>query len=368
MATLFVDAALLKLANRYIETLLQNGLKYLWNKYSALPGKVTSPEAFQSELHSFISHSVADSVRPQQRDFGILVSDLRGFTPLMEQHPPFAVVELLNHYYRVMIAIIDKHGGVVDKFMGDSIMALFDSKDNPDAPQHLLNCVIDMQLAMDGVNAYAKRKGLPGIYMGIGINYGTVITCELGSEIYRELTVLGDQVNMASRLATYCLRGQVLMSEGLYRLLENDVVLGHVTEMHFKGKAQSIMVYEVLGQQSTRRVKLPVRDSRKSHRVDADLAASYHTIEDKLVSARGVPAQVVDLSLHGMRIVSRQQQDYLDEIRITVPFLAADNAEIYGKVLACRPDGDQHFLINVEFTYIDDGTARAIRLFIDHHL
>lgn len=358
----------LKLANRYIETLLQDGLKYLWNKYSALPGKVTTPEAFETELQSFINHTVADSLRPQARDFGILVSDLRGFTPLMEQHPPFAVVELLNHYYRVMIAIIDKHGGVVDKFMGDSVMALFDSKDNPDAPKHLLNCVIDMQLAMDGVNAYAKRKGLPGIYMGIGLNYGTVITCELGSEIYRELTVLGDQVNMASRLATYCLRGQVLMSEGLYRRLENDVVLGHVTEMHFKGKAQSIMVYEVLGQQSTRRVKLPVRDSRKSLRVEADMPASYYTIEDKLVSAEAVPARVVDLSLHGMRLISAQEQAYLDEIRIMVPFLAVENAEVYGKVLGCRSHDDKGFLINVEFTYIDAGTAKAIRLFVDHRL
>jgi adenylate cyclase len=363
-----VDAALLKLANRYIETLLQDGLKYLWNKYSALPGKVTTPEAFQTELESFITHSVADSLRPQARDFGILVSDLRGFTPLMEQHPPFAVVELLNHYYRVMIAIIDKHGGVVDKFMGDSIMALFDSRDNPDAPQQLLNCVIDMQFAMDGVNAYAKRKGVPGIYMGIGINYGNVITCELGSEIYRELTVLGEQVNMASRLATYCLRGQVLMSEGLYRLLEKDVVLGQVSEMHFKGKAQAIRVYEVLGQHGKRRVQLPVRESRKSHRVDADLPASYHTIEDKLVSAEGISAQVIDLSLHGMRLVSGQQQDYLDEIRIMVPFLAVENAEVYGKVLACRPDGERGYLINVEFTYIDAGTAKAIRTFVDHRL
>ena len=358
----------MKLANRYIEILLQNGLKHLWDKYRMLPGKVTAPEAFGSELDALINRSVADSLDPQERDFGILVSDLRGFTPLMEQYPPFAVVELLNHYFGVMIAIIDRHGGVVDKFMGDSIMALFDSKDNPRAARQLLDCVIDMQLAMDGVNDFAASRGLPGIYMGIGMNYGTVITCELGSEIYRELTVIGDQVNMASRLATYCLRGQVLMSEGLYRRLEKDVVLGHVSEMHFKGKAHSITVYEVLGQHGARHVQLPVRDSRKSHRVDTDLPASYHTIENKLVNTDGVPAQVVDISMHGMRIISAQQQDYLDEIRIKVPFLAADNPEVYGKVLACRPDGEQRYLINVEFTYLDDSTAKAIRLFVDHRL
>lgn len=355
-----------KLANRYIETLIQKGLQQLWDKYRALPGEVTSPGQFGDELDAIIASSVADFVTPQARDFGILVSDLRGFTPLMEQQPPLAVVELLNDYYRAMNAIIDRHGGVVDKFMGDSIMALFDSKDNPDAPRHLLDCVIDMQLAMDDVNETARSRGLPDIYMGIGMNYGSVITCELGSEIYRELTVIGDQVNMASRLAAYCLRGQVLMSEGLYRHLKDDVVLGHVSEMHFKGKAQPITVYEVLGRHGTRGVQLPVRDSRKSHRVDTDLPANYHTLEDKLVSIDAVSAQIVDLSMHGARIVSSQPQEYLDEIRIVLPFLPTDNPEVYGKVLACRPDGGQRYLINIEFTWLDDNTAKAIRLFMDH--
>lgn len=358
----------MKLANRYIETLLQEGLKQLWDKYRSQPDKFTTRDTFRSELDAFISRSVAESLQPQARDFGILVSDLRGFTPLMEQHPPFAVVELLNHYFRTMIAIIDRHGGVVDKFMGDSIMALFDSKDNPEAPHQLLDCVIDMQLAMDGVNAFAASRGLPGIYMGIGMNYGSVIACELGSEIYRELTVVGDQVNLASRLATYCLRGQVLMSEGLYQRLQGDVVLGHVNEMHFKGKAQSITVYEVLGQHGARHVQLPVRDSRKSHRVDADMPMCYFTIENKRMHDTPVAAQLVDLSLHGMRIVSAQQQDYLDEIRIVLPFLAADGRDIYGKVLACRPAGGGQYLLNVEFTYMDSSAGKAIRVFVDHRL
>jgi adenylate cyclase len=353
-----------KLANRYIETLIRQGLQQLWDKYRALPGEVTSPAQFRDELDAIINSSVADSVTPQARDFGILVSDLRGFTPLMEQHPPLDVVDLLNHYYREMNAIIDRHGGVIDKFMGDSIMALFDSKGNPDAPQHLLDCVIDMQLAMDDINDYAQGRGLPNIYMGIGVNYGSVITCELGSEIYRELTVIGDEVNMASRLAAYCLRGQVLMSEGLYAHLKDEVMLGLVSEMHFKGKAQPFTVYEVLGSRGHHVVQLPVRDSRKSYRVGAHLPANYHTLEDKLVSLDAVSAQILDLSLHGARIVSSQPQEYLDEIRIVLPFLAADNPEIYGKVLACRQDGAQRYLINIEFTWLDDRTAKAIRLFV----
>jgi adenylate cyclase len=357
-----------KLANRYLETLLKKGLLYLCEEHRGQPAQGLCPDALRSELDAFIARSVAGSLAPQTRDFGILVSDLRGFTPLLEQYPGLAVVELLNQYFKVMIEIVDRHGGVVDKFMGDSVMALFDSKDNPDAPRQLLDCAIDMQLAMDGVNAVANGNGLPDIYMGIGMNYGSVTACELGSDIYRELTVVGDQVNMASRLAAYCLRGQVLMSEALYRLLKEEVVLGNVSEMHFKGKAQSTMVHEVLGCCGARRVKLPVRDSRRAHRIDADIPVSYYTIENNLVDGTAVPAQLVDLSLHGMRIVSAQQQDYPDDIRILVPFLAPDNREIYGKVIACRPDGDSRYLINVEFTYLDDSTSKALRVFVAHRL
>lgn len=121
-----------------------------------------------------------------------------------------------------MVSIIDSHGGVVDKFMGDSVMAVFDSRDQPRAARQLLDCAIDIQLAMDEVNQHARRLGVPDIHMGIGINYGRMVLCELGSEIYRELTVLGDQVNLTARLTAFCLRGQILMSEKLHHMLNSE--------------------------------------------------------------------------------------------------------------------------------------------------
>jgi adenylate cyclase len=317
---------------------------------------------------SILATGIAEPAVPEAREFGILVSDLRGFTPMMEQYPPLAVVALLNHYFRSMIAIVDRHGGTIDKFMGDAIMALFDSREREGAPRRMLDCAIAMQLAMDEVNSYAQQQGLPGIYMGIGLNYGTVIACELGSEIYREFTVLGDQVNLASRLATYCLRGQVLCSENFYRLLRDDVVLGHVNEMHFKGKSQPLTVYEVLGSTGATEARLPVRDSRRSQRVGADLPITYLAIEHKAVSGLPVQAQLVDVSLYGMRMLSTRQQQYLDEIRIAMPFLASESREVYGKVLRCRAAGAGRFLINVEFTYVDEGAGRAIRVFVDSRL
>jgi len=109
----------LKFANRYFERMLAQGLTYLWEKYQGLPDSAITPEEFRTQLTALLDSTLDDTLTPQIRDFGILVSDLRGFTPMLEQYPPLKIVELLNHYYKVMIRIIDQHGGVVDKFMGD---------------------------------------------------------------------------------------------------------------------------------------------------------------------------------------------------------------------------------------------------------
>src|SRR5690349_17735478 len=147
----------MKLVNRYLENLVSKGLAILWQKYQNLPGQRTSIAEFQQQLDVLIQDSIASTLSPQIRDFGILVSDLRGFTPITEKYPPLLIVQLLNKYYSVMIKVIDDHGGVVDKLMGDSIMALFDSKDNDRAARQLLDCVIDMQLLMDEVNVFAAE-------------------------------------------------------------------------------------------------------------------------------------------------------------------------------------------------------------------
>lgn len=356
-----------KLANRYIETLLQEGLTFLWEKYHQLPTHMTSIGEFRAQLDELMAGAVATTLTPEVRDFGILVSDLRGFTPMAARYPPLRVVELLNRYYCTMTRIIDAHGGVVDKFMGDSVMALFDSKDNPQAADDLLHCVIDMQLAMDEINAFAESLGLPDLYMGIGVNYGSMVACELGSEIYREMTVLGDEVNLASRLTAYCLRGQVLMSEAMYRLLQKNVVAGRVNDIHVKGRHSGITIYEVLGVRSPEEKLLPVRDSRKTYRVEVDFPVSYYVIEQSHVSQVPVVGRMVDLSRYGMKILSSDALAFPDEIKVVTPFLAlGKNSEIYAKVLACKPEEDGLYGLSVEFTYLDESTSKAIKVFVDH--
>ena len=357
----------MKLVNRYLENLVSKGLAILWQKYQNLPGQRTSIAEFQQQLDVLIQDSIASTLSPQIRDFGILVSDLRGFTPITEKYPPLLIVQLLNKYYSVMIKVIDDHGGVVDKLMGDSIMALFDSKDNDRAARQLLDCVIDMQLCMDEVNVFAAELGIPPIYMGIGMNYGSMVVCELGSEIYREITVMGDPVNLASRLSAYCLRGQVLMSENLHKLLQQDVVLGKVYDVQVKGKTLPVTTYEVMGCNGDPQKLLPVRDSRKSLRVDVDLPVTYFSVETMQVSDKPVHARILDMSRQGMKILTKRRHEYLDEIKIVFAFITSDLInEIYAKVLLCHEEAPGLYSLSVEFTYMDEATSSTIKIFVDH--
>jgi len=143
------------------------------------------------------------------REVTIVLADLRGFTAISESFPPTAVLELLNRYLGRMSEIIFRHEGAIDKFMGDSIMVLFGAPNaHDDDVQRALACAVEMQLAMEEINDDNKRRGMPELFMGIGINTGTVMAGLLGSELYSEYTVIGDEVNLTSRIEAFSLRGQ----------------------------------------------------------------------------------------------------------------------------------------------------------------
>src|SRR5687767_12758656 len=119
-----------------------------------------------------------------------------------------------------MSEIIVRHSGAIDKFMGDAIMVVFSA--NPGAPgtdaKHAAACAVEMQVAMDALNREHRAAQLPELYMGIGINTGTVLAGRIGSELYSAFTVIGEEVNIAARIEAFCLRGQILVSEATFTL------------------------------------------------------------------------------------------------------------------------------------------------------
>src|SRR5437868_5582826 len=151
------------------------------------------------------------------REVTIMLADLRGFTPICNSYPTSVVLALLNRCFVKMSETIFRNGGTIDKFMGDSIMAVFESDSTPViGVQKAIACAVDMQIAMSELNAIHRRSEMPEMYFGIGINTGRVLSALLGSDIYSEHTVIGDEVNLASRIESFSLRGQVLISESTY--------------------------------------------------------------------------------------------------------------------------------------------------------
>ncbi len=357
----------MKLSNPYPHKLLLASLAQLSKKHSNAAVLALSHAELEAELAALSSTSLQQTLAPQLRDFGVLVCDLRGFTAVSERYPLPQVVALLNQFYCVMVDMIDRHGGIIDKFMGDSVLAIFDSKNNPDTPARMLTCMLDMQLAMEGVNAWAHAHKLPDLYMGIGASYGKVMLCELGSSVYRELTVLGDTVNLAARITAYCLRGQILISAKLSALLTGKVLLGATNDVHFKGKHEPTQVLEVLGQILPHPLILPVRELRRSYRVDVDLGLSFMLIRGKEVDHNQTNARVVNISRSGLRMHTTKLLDYADELKLLLPFLPTnDNREVYARVVSNIALGEGSYSPCVEFTYLDEDTSKALNIFVDH--
>jgi adenylate cyclase len=168
----------------------------------ASPDAAARLQAISAAVHSAADHAT-DS---ETRRVTILLSDLRGFTATTEKFPAMDMVAALNRYLERMTEIILRYGGSIDKFMGDAIMVLFGAPHMLDNDiEAALACAIEMQLAMDDINAQNQQHGMAPLYMGIGINTGDVVVGHLGSRLHSEYTVIGDQVNLTSRVEAHSL-------------------------------------------------------------------------------------------------------------------------------------------------------------------
>ncbi|MGH7272662.1 MAG: adenylate/guanylate cyclase domain-containing protein, partial [Polyangiaceae bacterium] len=180
----------------------------------------------------------------------ILFTDIRSFTTLSEKMDPQRLVALLNEYFTEMVGIVMDEGGVVDKYIGDAIMAVFGAPvPKPQDAANAVRAAVRMRRALAALNERLAARGLPPLRTGIGIHTGEVVAGNIGSERRMEYTVIGDAVNLASRLesSTKDLGVSVAISEDTYALTKQDILARAVREITVKGRKQPVMVYEVLG-------------------------------------------------------------------------------------------------------------------------
>ncbi|HKT61482.1 MAG TPA: adenylate/guanylate cyclase domain-containing protein [Gemmatimonadales bacterium] len=182
----------------------------------------------------------------ERRPTTVLFSDIRGFTAIAESMGPDALAQFLSEYFTEMVEVIFEHGGTLDKFIGDAIMALWGAPiAHADDPDRALRAALAMQRSIARLNQRWVSQGRPEIGVGIGINYGEVFAGNIGSYRRLEYTVLGDPVNVAARLCAEAGPGEILVSEQFLGVVRDQVSCDYLPEMALKGKAQVVQVYRV---------------------------------------------------------------------------------------------------------------------------
>jgi adenylate cyclase len=320
----------------------------------------------EAELAATDSHHIGDENSDfQTREVTILLADLRGFTSLSADLPAGQVIEMLNPVLVRMSEVIFKHGGTIDKFMGDSIMVLFGAiRTSDDDVARALACAVEMQVRMQELNIEHRAKKLPELFMGIGINTGEVMAGVLGSAIYSEYTVIGNEVNLASRIEAFSLRGQVLISESTYDRCHDFVEVGTPMAVHVKGKSHTVSVREVLAI-PTKGLRVPRQEVRRSHRVNVDLPFSYQIVASGIVLPQVYQGKIHDISYHGVLAELDMLHTQLTELKLllTLPQVNHTADNLYGRIVNQKRQDGVAFA-GIEFTSIPVDTTAKLQLFV----
>ncbi len=209
-----------------------------------LLGKVVSPEIASQLLSSDLK------LGGEEREVTILFSDLRDFTGLGEKMPPAELLALLNRYLDRMSSIVEKHGGVIDKYIGDAIMALFGAPvAAPDSAARAIAAAREMVDALAELNRDFAAEGRPPLAFGIGINTGRVVAGNMGSKTRLNYTVIGDSVNLAARLEALTKEpvhhAAIIVSEATARAAGVNKQLRPLGSVIVKGKAEPVNILAV---------------------------------------------------------------------------------------------------------------------------
>jgi adenylate cyclase len=178
----------------------------------------------------------------------LLFSDIRGFTSMSESRAPQEIVRMLNEYFELMVDVIFKYQGTLDKFVGDEIIALFGAPvAMENAEVKAVACALDMMQVLSEFNRVRLDEGQNEIKIGIGINTGMVVTGAIGSSRALQYTAIGDAMNTTARLCSVAQPGQIILSEATFKKVQGEIAAVPLPDVRLKGKADELRIYNAVG-------------------------------------------------------------------------------------------------------------------------
>lgn len=236
------------------------------------------------------------SLGGEKREITILMSDIRSFTTLSEKMDPTALVAMLNEYFELQVAAIKRHGGEVDKYMGDAILAKFGApRWYPDHARRAVLALLGMREGLEEFNRRRVERGEQPIRFGIGCNTGPAIVGNIGSTSRMEYTIIGDSVNATQRIEDLCkeLKWDLLISDTTYEQVQDLVEVGEPHPIILRGRTKETLVYPLIGLKKatdeTRRPTGPVIEhvpaAASPHTLPVAHAAPMHGIAAEVLAA-----------------------------------------------------------------------------------
>lgn len=222
--------------------------KTLFNKFH---GSAVTEDLMNNEI----------ALRGEKRNVFVFFSDLRGFTKMSENRDPSQVVEMLNEYFSYMVPAINDSGGVVDKFIGDAIMAVWGvPKSDPENGKNALTACLKMRTTLNELNTLRRVRGEEDLWIGMGLHYGEAISGTIGSLERMEYTVIGNTINTASRIeaSTKAFGTDLLVSEEVYEQLKEHFMYELAGQVEVKGRSEPLKLYKVNGLMTEDKNEIPI--------------------------------------------------------------------------------------------------------------
>jgi adenylate cyclase len=256
-------------ASSQVKSLFEDEVGQLAHAFDNMTEGLKERDKVKTLFSKFHGSSVTDDllqgdigVGGQKKEVVVFFSDIRGFTAFSEKRSPEEVVEMLNEYFAVMVGIINKHHGVVDKFIGDAIMAIWGApKTTGKDASYAVRACLEMRRGLEGLNEKRIARGQPPINIGMGLHAGSAISGTIGSDERMEYTVIGNTVNTGSRIeaSTKAFGSDLLISESVYEQIKDDFEIEYAGAAEVKGRTEALKMYKVRGYKDENGVMVTVK-------------------------------------------------------------------------------------------------------------